>query len=70
MTIAKICGNCRWHFDAFGEMGDEAKNCLALPYPDCTLVWSLPTAACVIPEGFSPRENISPEPLPTARDAS
>jgi hypothetical protein len=57
-VIAKVCGNCRWHFDAFGAMRDEAKNCLALPYPDCTVVWSLPGARCTIPAKFEARADL------------
>jgi hypothetical protein len=56
--VEKVCGNCRWHFDAFGSMQDEGGNCLALPYPDCTVVFSMPTAKCNVPHLFQPKENL------------
>jgi hypothetical protein len=50
----KVCGNCKWHY-AHSEAVERVgwKNCLALPFPDCTVFYSTPTAACSFPKKFS-----------------
>ena len=49
----KVCGSCKWHY-AHLEAAERIgwKNCMALPYPGCTEVYTRPTAACSFPDRF------------------
>jgi hypothetical protein len=51
----RSCGGCRWHF-AHEEAVERVgwKNCLGLPYPDCTEFYSKPEARCSFPVLFQP----------------
>jgi len=51
----KRCGQCKWHHDLSGDTEHKnVKNCLALPYPACTVTFSTPDAICNYPHLFSP----------------
>jgi hypothetical protein len=56
--MPKHCSECRWHF-AHAQAIEQAgwKNCLALPYPACTVFYTTPAAVCSFPELFQPQDN-------------
>lgn len=50
---SKRCGRCVWHFDLSGATEKkDVKNCLALPYPACTVTFSTVDAICNYPHLF------------------
>lgn len=54
---AKRCGNCKWHHDLSGDTeAKDVKNCLALPYPACTVTFSTSSAICNYPHLFQGKD--------------
>lgn len=49
----KRCSKCKWHHDLSGATeSKDVKNCLALPYPACTVTFSTGDAVCNYPHLF------------------